>query len=158
MIVINGCIPDEIKQHLLKGGSHPPQRRHGNVIVAGGNCFVPTGVAVKKVVFTATGDESWTFQTANNTLYHKFSEYVNVPHSDLVYAVCTHFSWGKGAIIGDMNDKEFILNYTASTGNGTGNVSFQDRNLFTSAAVAKAWFKEQYENGTPVTVVAYFKA
>ena len=153
MIVINGFVSDKVKQRLLEGETHPTARRHGNLILAGGNYAVDG----RKVVFVVTGDEAFTIQTANNTLYYKNSDCVNVPHGDVIYATCTHFKWGNGAVIADMKDGEFILNYTKSTGIGTGNVSFKNDSLFTSTSEGKAWFKEQYENGTPVVVVAYIK-
>ena len=37
MIVINGSVTDELKQHLMQGGTHPVARIHGNLIIAGGN-------------------------------------------------------------------------------------------------------------------------
>ena len=157
MIVINGTIPEEIKQHMLKGGCYSPSRRHGNLIVAGGHFTCGDNSTVKKV-FTVTGEESFTFQSANNTMYHKYADFVNIPHGDLVFATCTHFNWGSGAVIADMADGDFILNYTKSSGIGTGNVSFRNDSLFKSASEAKAWFKEQYAKGTPVVVVVYVKA
>lgn len=36
VIVINGTVSEEIKQQLLDGGTHPVARRHGNLIIAGG--------------------------------------------------------------------------------------------------------------------------
>ena len=153
MIVINGNVPDEIRKHLRNGGSKHPHRQHGNLVIAGGK---HKGEG-KKVVFVVTGDESFTFQSANNTLYYKFSDFVNVPHDDVLYATCTHFKWGSGAVIADMADGEFILNYTKSSGVGTGNVSFKNDKLFTSNATGKEWLRQQYAKGTPVTVVAYIK-
>ncbi len=157
MIVINGTVSEEIKKHLLAGGTCPPHRRHGNLVIAGGSYTGGTDVPCKKIVFVVTGDEAFTFQAANNAMYHKYTDYINIPHGDVVYATCTHFTWGSGAVIADMKDGEFILNYTKATGIGTGNVTFKNDTLFTSAADAKAWFKEQYAKGTPVTVVAYVK-
>lgn len=152
MIVINGSVTDEVKQLLLSGGSHCVARRHANLIIAGG-CY--TGC--KKIEFVVTGDETFNFQTANHTAYFKYSPAVNIPHDDIVCASCTHFKWGSGAVIGDMNDGEFIFNYTKSSGIGTGNVSFRNNTLFNSTSDAKAWFEEQVGNGTPVTITAYIK-
>ena len=157
MIVINGTVPDELKQHLMSGGSHHVARKHGNLIIGCGNEPAKAEATCKKVVFVVTGEEAFTFQAANNAVYHKYTNYVNIPHNDVVYAVCTHFKWGNGAVIADMKDGEFILNYTKSSGIGTGNVTFKYDALFTSASEAKAWLKEQYAKGTPVTVIAYVK-
>ena len=107
--------------------------------------------------FTITGDETFNFQAANNTVYYKNNDFASVPHDNIVYASCTHFKWGNGAVIADMADGEFIFNYTKASGIGTGNISFKNDSLFTSASVAKAWFKEQVENGTPVTITCYVK-
>ena len=152
MIVVNGFVCEELKQHLMAGGTHPVARRHGNMIVAGG--IFPS---CKTIEITITGNESFTIQAANNTVYYKNSDFVNVPHDKIVCAHCTHFNWGEGAVIGDMKDGEFIFNYTKATGIGTGNVSFKINALFDSTSNAKAWFKEQVEKGTPVTIVAYIK-
>lgn len=153
MIVINGTVSDRTKQQLANGEAHPTARKHGNLIIAGSN----SAIDGRRVVFVVEGDESFTIQAANNTLYYKNSDFVNVPHGDIVYASCTHFKWGDGAIIADMADGEFIFNYTKASGIGTGNVSFKNDALFTSASVGKAWFREQYENGTPVVVTVYVK-
>ena len=37
MIVINGFVSNDLKQHLLLGGTHPVARRHANLIIAGGD-------------------------------------------------------------------------------------------------------------------------
>lgn len=104
-----------------------------------------------------TGDEPFTFQSANNTLYYKNSDFINIPHDNIVYASCTHFAWGNGAVIADMKDGQFIFNYTKSSGIGTGNISFKRDDLFDNTTNGKTWFREQYANGTPVTITAYVK-
>ena len=110
-----------------------------------------------RVQFTVTGEESFNFQAANNTVYYKNSDFVSIPHDNIVFATCTHFKWGSGDVISSMNDGEFIFNYTKATGIGTGNVSFKRNDIFDSAASAKAWFREQTANGTPVTITVYIK-
>lgn len=112
---------------------------------------------IPKTVLTITGEEPFTFQSANNTVYYKNSDFINVPHENIVYAHCTHFEWGSGAVIADMKDGQFIFNYTKSSGIGTGNVSFKRDDLFTGTSAAKEWFKAQAENGTPVTITVYVK-
>ena len=112
---------------------------------------------IPKTVFTVTGDESFNFQVANNTVYYKNNQFTNVPHDNIVYAECTHFEWGDGAVIADMKDGQFIFNYTKSSGIGTGNISFKRDDLFTSASVAKDWFRAQAANGTPVIITVYVK-
>ncbi len=112
---------------------------------------------IPKTEIVVTGNESFNFQAADSTVYYKNSALANVPHENIVYAECTHLKWGSGAVIAQMNDKEFIFNYTAATGIGTGNTSFKDEDLFTSANAAKEWFKAQAENGTPVTITVYVK-
>lgn len=114
-------------------------------------------IVIPKTEFTVTGDESFNFQAANNTVYYKNSDFVNVQHENIVYAYCTHFDWGDGAVIADMKDGEFIFNYTKASGIGTGNISFKNDALFTSTSGAKAWFKEQADNGKPVTIICYIK-
>ena len=153
MIVVNGTVSEDLRKDLKAGKMHPVARRHGNLTIAGGN-FNYEGNRVEIVI---TGTESFTFQSANNTLYYKNSDFVNIPHDSITYAYCTHFSWGNGGVIADMKDGEFIFNYTKSSGIGTGNVSFKNDAIFTSLAEGKNWFKAQYDNGTPVTVVAYIK-
>lgn len=37
MIVVNGLVSNELKEHLCEGGAHSVARRHGNLIIAGGN-------------------------------------------------------------------------------------------------------------------------
>lgn len=153
MIVINGTVSDEVKEHLRSGCSHPVAHRHGNLILAGR----PTKILGKAVDIIIKGTETFTFQAANNTLYYKNSDFVSIPHDDIVFASCTHFKWGDGGVIADMKDGEFIFNYTKSSGIGTGNISFKNDALFTSASAAKEWFKAQYDKGDPVIVTAYVK-
>lgn len=153
MIVINGTVSDRVKQQLLDGKPHPTARRHGNIIIAGSN----SAVDGNRMEIVLTGSEAFTFQSSDNTVYYKNSDFINVPHANIVYAYCTHFKWDDGAIIADLDDGCFLFNYTKATGIGTGNVSFKRKDLFTSLSVAKAWLKEQYDKGTPVTVVAYIK-
>lgn len=112
---------------------------------------------IPKREITITGNETFNFQAANNTVYYKNSKYVSVPHENIVYASCTHFSWGDGDVIANMEDGEFIFNYTKATGMGTGNISFKKNDIFTSAAAAKAWFVEQADKGTPVTISCWVK-
>ena len=111
-----------------------------------------------KYTIVVTGDETFNFQSANNTVYYKNNDFINIPHDAIVYATCTHFTWGSGAVIADMKDGQFIFNYTKSTGIGTGNISFKKDDLFTSASDAKTWLKEQVTNGTPVTITVYIKS
>lgn len=115
------------------------------------------GTAVRTHQFIVTGDESFNFQAANNTVYYKNSTFASLSKNNFIHATCTHFKWGNGAVIADMKDGQFIFNYTVSSGLTTGNVSFKNDELFTSASVAKAWFKEQAENGTPVIVTCFIK-
>lgn len=43
MIVVNGFVSEKIKRHLMAGGTHPMARRHGNLIIAGGDYALPAG-------------------------------------------------------------------------------------------------------------------
>lgn len=36
MIVINGTVTEELKKHLVDGGTHPLAKKYGNLIIAGG--------------------------------------------------------------------------------------------------------------------------
>lgn len=64
MIVINGTVSDEIKQHLCCGGTHPVARRHANMIIAGGflsevNLWNPTKNKIELgAVASSDGEES----------------------------------------------------------------------------------------------------
>lgn len=152
MKVINGTVSDEIKQHLIDGGFHPVARRHGNLIIAGGNL---SNQRVLKLV--VTGGESFTFNTDNNAIYLAFSSINGVQTKNIVGANCTHFTYGSGYLLAEMNDGEFILNASRTTEKATGNVSFKNKSLFTSKDAAVKWFKEQYSKGTPVTVAAFIE-
>lgn len=114
-------------------------------------------ITIPKTEIVITGNETFNFQAANNTVYYKNNDFVNISHGNIVYASCTHFEWGSGAVIADMKDGEFIFNYTKSTGVGTGNISFKKDDLFTSSSVAKAYFQEQVAKGTPVTITVFVK-
>lgn len=104
-----------------------------------------------------TGDEPFTFSSTNKALYFMESRLSNLTREDIAFAHCTHFTYGSGNVLADMNDGEFIFNITVATGLTTGNVSFKKTDTFTSLENGKAWFKKQYEKGTPVTVTAYIR-
>jgi hypothetical protein len=108
-----------------------------------------------KIQFTVTGDESFTFSSANKALYFMNADLTNVHKEDIISATCSHFKFGSGNVLADMNDGEFIFNVTVATGLATGNVSFKKSDVFTSRDAGVAWFKEQYANGTPVIVTVY---
>lgn len=112
---------------------------------------------IKRLEFIVTGTEAMTFRSELNLVYYKNSDLANIPHKDIIHATCTHFDWGDGSVVAEVNDGEFIFNYTVSSGVGTGNVSLRNDKLFTSSSEAKNWFKEQVANGTPVTIVAYIR-
>ena len=109
------------------------------------------------IQFIVTGDEAFTFNSANKAVYFKNEDFALKTREQLVNATCTHFTYGAGNVLAEMNDGEFIFNFTTSTGLTTGNVSFKNSAVFTSKEKAVAWFKEQYANGTPVTVTCYIK-
>lgn len=151
MIVVNGFVSDEVKEKLLAGGTDEVARRHGNLIIAGGFGGMDTG-GVKTL--TITGNESFTFSSGNKTVYFMYSGLTNVMREDIINVSCTHFAYGDGIVLADMNNGEFIFN-CSSTSEGaraTGNISFKDTTNFTSKDAAAAWFKAQYANGTPVTI------
>lgn len=114
-------------------------------------------IVIPKTEIVITGNETFNFQAADNTVYYKNSDFVNVPHKNIVFASCTHFEWDDGAVIADLDDGKFLFNYTKSTGIGTGNISFKRNDLFTSSSAAKEWFKEQADSGKPVTITVYVK-
>lgn len=153
MIVINGSVTEEVKQRLKEGKCHPVARRHADLIIAG-CCYA----GCRKLEIIVTGTETITYRGEYNLIYYKNNDMINIPHDDIVCATCTHgFKWGAGDVVATVQDKEFIFNYTKASGIGTGNTSFRDDALFTSSADSKAWLKEQYENGTPVTITVYIK-
>ena len=161
MIVINGTVSDEIKQQLKAGKTHPVARRHANLIIAGGILTESGGVDEPehsvKIQFTVTGDEVLTFSSSNKALYFMRADLTNVHKEDIISATCSHFKFGSGNVLADMNDGEFIFNVTVATGLATGNVSFKKSDVFTSRDAGVAWFKQQYANGTPVVVTVYLR-
>ena len=111
---------------------------------------VNTSTVVKLVI---TGDESFTFSSANNAVYFKYNNIANIEKSNIFNCSCTHFNYGSGSVLANMSNGEFIFNMSSASGTITsGNVSFKDTMRFTSLAKAVEWFKEQYNNGTPVTI------
>lgn len=138
---------------IHRGKDKFKQAPNATIVQGGSNPY--SDCTVYTIVIT--GDETFNFQTANNTVYYKNSDFINIPHDSIVYARCTRFAWGNGAVIADMTDGQFIFNYTKSSGIGTGNISFKNDTLFTSATAAKDWFREQVAKGTPVTITAYVK-
>ena len=152
MIVINGSVTEELKEHLLAGGTHPVARIHGNLIIAGGNFTGRREVEIK-----ITGDETFTFSSSSKAVYFMNPAFANLTREDIISVECTHFTYGSGNVLAEMNDGEFIFNITTATGLTTGNVSFKNSGIFTSLGEATAWFKAQYEKGTPVIVTAYIK-
>lgn len=111
----------------------------------------------KKITFVITGDETFTFSSANSAMYFMNTDMSNVMKSDIISAECTHFTYGSGNVLAEMKDDEFIFNITAATGLTTGNVSFKKTGTFTSKDTGIAWFKEQYAKGTPVTITVNVK-
>lgn len=111
---------------------------------------------VQVVRFTVTGDEAFTFSASSKAAYFMNSAMANVERAAIT-AECTHFTFGSGNVLADMKDGEFIFNVTAATGLTTGNVSFKKDSVFADKTSAAAWFKAQYENGTPVIVTAYIR-
>lgn len=109
------------------------------------------------VQFIVTGDENFTYNSANKAVYFKHDDVALKTREQIVDATCTHFTYGAGNVLAEMNDGEFIFNITVADGLTTGNVSFKNSKVFTSKSSAVAWFKEQVANGTPVTVTCYIK-
>lgn len=105
-----------------------------------------------------TGTESFTFNAANYAVYFRRSEIASKEKSEIIAPTCTHFKYGKGNVLANMNNGEFIFNTNSATSTTcSGNVSFKDTERFTSLDAATKWFKEQYANGTPVTITYYLK-
>lgn len=115
------------------------------------------GDDVTLVQFTVTGNEEFTFNSSNKAVYFKNNDVALKTKAQIINATCTHFAYGAGNVLAEMNDGEFIFNVTVGDGLTTGNVSFKNSTVFTSKEKAVAWFKEQYANGTPVTVTCYIK-
>lgn len=159
MIVINGTVSDEIKQQLKAGKTHPVARRHANLIIAGGIFTESGGVDEPehsvKIQFTVTGDEAFNFSSTSKAAYYMNNEASFIYPDEIVLATCTHFNFGTGSVLADMNDGEFILNIDSAMGCTTGNVSFKKTDVLTSKDASIAWFKQQYANGTPVVVTVY---
>jgi hypothetical protein len=109
-----------------------------------------------KIQFTVTGDEAFSYSANSKAVYFMNNDVAWVFKDDIIKATCTHFTFGTGEVLADMKDGEFIFNISSGLGTTTGNVSFRKDSVFTSKDKAVAWFKEQYANGTPVVVTAYF--
>lgn len=108
-----------------------------------------------KIQFTVTGNEEFSYSSGNKAVYFMNNDIAWVFKGDILEATCTHFTYGSGDVLADMNDGEFIFNVSSGMNTTTGNVSFKKVDIFTSKDKAVAWFKEQYANGTPVVVTAY---
>lgn len=160
MIVINGTVSDDIKQQLKAGKTHPVARRHANLIIAGGILTESGGVDEPehsyKIQFTVTGNESFTYSSNSKAVYFMNNDLKYLSKDEIVLATCTHFTYGDGGVLADMNEGEFIFNVDSAMGATTGNVSFKDTSVLTSKDASIAWFKQQYANGTPVVVTVYF--
>ena len=153
--LLRGNNMNKFSQFLgIHRGKYKFKQARNAILVQGGYNPYPD---CTKYTIVVTGEETFNFQAANNTMYYKNSDFISVPHDNIVFASCTHFNWGSDDVISTMKDGEFIFNYTQASGIGTGNVSFKNDTLFTDSSTAKAWFREQAANGTPVTITAYVK-
>ena len=108
-----------------------------------------------KIRFTVTGDEAFTYSSANKALYFMNADLTWLYKDEIILATCTHFTYGAGDVLAQMNDGEFIFNVDSGLGFTTGNVSFKNSTIFTSKDAGVAWFKQQYANGTPVVVTVH---
>lgn len=109
----------------------------------------------RKIEFSVTGDEEFTFSSTSKAVYFMHSELAGTEKANVISATCTHFTFGSGSVLAEMNDGDFIFN--VSNGVLTGNVSFKNTGVLTSKAAAVEWFKAQRANGTPVVVTCYVK-
>ena len=109
-----------------------------------------------KIHFIVTGNEQFNFNTSYNVAYFVQSTIANVKKTNIISVVCTHFTYGDSKTILTINDGEFSF-ATSQAGVTIGQVLFKNTSAFTSRDEAIAWFKEQYANGTPVTITVYIK-
>ena len=142
-------VPDSV---LVSADGYVLTDKNGLYLIPkeGGNDATPVQIIV-------TGDEAFSFSSANKAVYFMNEDVALKNREQIVNATCTHFTYGAGNVLAEMNDGEFIFNITAADGLTTGNVSFKNSKVFTSKANAAAWFKEQLANGTPVTITCYIK-
>ena len=115
-------------------------------------------IVLTKNEIVVDGTESMTFSAANNAVYFMKSDIAGKNKEYFINPGCTHFTYGDGNVLAQMNDGEFIFNMSSASGNvASGNISFKNVSAFTSLANAVAWFNEQAANGTPVTITYYVK-
>lgn len=94
MIVINGSVSDEIKQNLMSGGTHPVARRHGNLIVAGGNFAEQLPAEYTRLTYIKSTGKQWINTGVEATSIKRF----------VVKATCTEQSGTNTQLIGTNNN------------------------------------------------------